>query len=283
MLLLVPFLSGADTQDNAVKTICKNTPVYVHIQSVDFDNSNADKSSNSAFGSAAHRGITKSFMDDPMVAEIIEGAVKDAFGRVERAVLCPEMPDKGDLADGNIHVAVTCKIKSATSTVEERRDGVSWGGVWGSIKFHILIKDLNDSHVYYSDNVVSEGRSNGGFNINLSSIEDASARMSCFLAEDLRAIFPIAGMVVDKYTGVTPKSSVAVSLGSSDNVYPGGMSTYRVSKVVMTENSFKLVEIGSGYIYEVISDKSSIFRISVGEKAVMEALAAGERLVVRAK
>ena len=283
MLLLVPFLSGADTQDNAVKTICKNTPVYVHIQSVDFDNSNADKNSNSAFGSSAHRGITKSFMDDPMAAEIIEGALKDAFGRVERAVICTEMPAKGDLEDGNIHVAVTCRIKSVTSTVEERRDGVSWGGVWGSIKLHLLVKDLNDGHVYYSDNIVSEGRSNGGFNINLSSVEDASARMSSFLAEDLRSIFPIAGIVAGKFTGTYPKSCVVISLGSEDKVYSGGMSTYRVAKVVMTEDSFKLVEIGSGYIYEVISNKSSLFRISVGEKDVMEALAAGERLVVRAK
>lgn len=282
LLFLVPLISMADTRENAVRTVCSNTPVYVHVESVDYADSGSDDKT-SAFGSSSHRGVTKSFKDDPIVAEIIECAVKDAFNKVERAVVVLERPENGEQEDGNIHVAVRCRIKSVTSTVEERRDGVSWGGVWGSVKMHITVKDINDGHVYFSDNIVSEGRSSGGFNINISSVEDAAARMSCFLAEDLREVFPIAGMVAGQYTGKTPKSSLVISLGSDDNVYPGGMSTYRVSKIVPTEDSFKLVEIGSGYIYDVISEKSSIFRISVGEKAVMEALSAGETLIVRAK
>ncbi len=284
LLLLVQIPSLAETNKEILSRICSNAPVYLYFDEIRFDSGNKQKTE-SIFGVSSHRGLTKDFDKDSAALAAIDKAIKDACSYIERGVLMTGKPDAVSAPEeGAIHAMVSCTINSITSTVEERRDGKSWGGVWASIQLTLKIVDAFSGDVYFSDVLTSEGRSNGGFNINLSSVEDAAGRLSCFLGDDLRALFPIYGTVLEEVKDAkSSKVAFVVNLGSDDNVYGGGIGTYRVSKLENDGTSFRLVEMGSGYIYEVTSADRCIFRVTMGASNVKKAFAEGETLVIKSK
>lgn len=276
LFILLPVVSNGAGKQDFVSSICENGKVRLSLN-VEFAPGSGDDAP-TGFGTAAHRGVTKIFNNDTTVLSIIENAIMEACSKVERAVIVPSG------STGNVDAALSCRILYASSTVEETRGGASWGGVWASIKMDVTIADPESGQIFFSDTVTSEGRSHGGFNINLSSIEDAAGRMACFLGEDFRVIFPVSGKISAPYDD--PKSSKTafiVELGSKDYVYSGGLATFRVAKVVEDGDSFKLVEIGSGYIFDVLDQDRSIFRITYGSGAVKKAYEAGETLIIRSR
>lgn len=276
LFILLPVISNGAGKQDFLSSLCENGKVRLRLN-VEFDPRSSDDVPTD-FGTAAHRGVTKNFSNDTAVLAIIENAMMEACSKVERAVIVPS----GSSEDADAEL--TCRILSASSTVEETRGGASWGGVWASIKMDVTIADPESGQIFFSDTVTSEGRSHGGFNINLSSIEDAAGRMACFLGEDFRVIFPVSGKISAPYDD--PKSSKTafiVDLGSKDNVYSGGLATFRVAKVVEDGDSFKLVEIGSGYILDVLDRDKSVFRITYGSSAVKKAYEAGDTLIIRSR